>query len=203
MPPSEIASRYYSARWTLRLQIARPAYRSVHLRAQQARDRCRKPQNSREMSSLSLSLRWAPTAAWATEGAFAKISPFSSSEASDSDLGLVERAIERIDAPDVRSEAGGAVPSNGISRRSRRHLRMYVVVGEARRTRYGVRHECVLAAPVAARVLGAYGPRPRKPRRPRGKPTRARHGAWRAVWRLRFRIVILCTFCMCVGDFWR
>ena len=41
--------------------------------------------------------------------------------------------------------------------------RGYAVLAEARRARYGVRHERVLAAPVAARVLGAYGPRPRRP----------------------------------------
>ena len=38
-----------------------------------------------------------------------KISPFSSAEASDSDLGLEECVIEQKNTPDVRTNGGGAV----------------------------------------------------------------------------------------------
>ena len=45
----------------------------------------------------------------------------SSSEASDSDLGLFQRSIKLNDTPDVRSEARGSITVSNISRRSRRH----------------------------------------------------------------------------------
>ena len=58
----------------------------------------------------------------------AEITPFSSPEAPDSNLGLAECLIERINTPDARAEALGSIPTSNISRQSRRHARKPVEI---------------------------------------------------------------------------